>query len=92
MEDAECAESKEKSNFRFFRFLFFRVMVIFVLKTPQFSIHFHDNSKNKNQKIDFLSDSTHCASLIKTGIKLRGGGVYIVLFKKKTKDEQYVLN
>ena len=30
MKDAECAESKEKSGFRFFQFLFFRAMVIFV--------------------------------------------------------------
>ena len=40
MIDAECAETNEKSNFRFFRFLFFRVMVIFVMSSPQFSINF----------------------------------------------------
>ena len=39
---------------------YFWVMVIFVLKT----VYFHDNSKNKNQKIDFLCDSVHCASFM----------------------------
>ena len=37
MTDAESAESKEKSNFRF---LFFRIMVIFVTSSPQFSMNF----------------------------------------------------
>ena len=40
------------------------------LKTPQFSINFHDNSRKKNRKIDFSFDSRHCASFIKTGAKL----------------------
>ena len=40
----------------FFRFLFFRVIVIFV---PQFSINFHDNSNNNDLEIDFLYDSAH---------------------------------
>ena len=42
-----------------FNFLTFisRVMVIFVLKSPQFSMNFHDNSIKKNWKIDFLFDS-----------------------------------
>ena len=43
-----------------------------------FSITFHDNSKNKNRKIYFSTDSAHCASSIKTGLKLRGGGVHIL--------------
>ena len=50
MKNAECAESKEKYYLRFFRSLFFRIMVIFVLKTPQFSMKFHDNSKNKKSE------------------------------------------
>ena len=33
----------------------FRVMVIFVLKSPQFSMNFHDISKNKNRKINVIS-------------------------------------
>ena len=49
-------------------------MVIFVLKSPQFSMNFHDKSKNNNQKIDFSFDSAHCTSFIKTGAKQRGGG------------------
>ena len=44
MKDPESAESTEKSNLRFF---IFRVMVIFVLKSSQFSMNFEDNSKNK---------------------------------------------
>ena len=31
-------------------------MVIFVFKTPQFLMNFHDNSKNENRKIDFSFD------------------------------------
>ena len=61
MKDAEYAESKEKSNFRFFIFL---VMVIFVLKCPQFSMSFHDNMKNKNRKNDLSFVSENCATQI----------------------------
>ena len=42
MKDIECAESKEKLNYRFFRFLFFEFwsfLVIFVLESP---CEFHD--------------------------------------------------
>ena len=52
-----------------FQIFIFRVMVIFVLKSSQFSMNFHDNSK-----IDFSFVSAHGASSIKTGSKLRGGG------------------
>ena len=46
----------------------------------EFSINFQDDSKNKNQKIDFSFVSAHCASSIKTGSKLRGGvGICISL-------------
>ena len=83
MKDAECAVTNEKSIFRFI----FLVMVIFVLKLPQFSMNFHDNLKNKirkNRKIDFSFDSAHCASSIKTGAKLSGeGGVCIFLVGKR---------
>ena len=37
MKDAECAKSKKKSIFRFF---ISQVLVIFVLKSPQFSMNF----------------------------------------------------
>ena len=35
----------------------FRVMVIFVLQIVNFRYIFHDNSKNKNLKIDFSFDN-----------------------------------
>ena len=66
-----------KINFPIF---IFRVTVIFVLKSPKFSMNFHDNSKNKNREMDFSIDSAHCASLIKTGANLMGGGFCIVIF------------
>ena len=49
-------------------------MVIFVLKSSQFSMNFHDYSKNNNWKIDYSFHSAHCASLMKVGSKLKGGG------------------
>ena len=57
-------------------------MVIFVMSSPEFSMNFRDNSKNKNCKFDFSFVSTHCASSIKTGSKLRGGGGCISLVGK----------
>ena len=51
MKDEESAESKEKPNFSYF-----------VPKCPQFSMNFHYNSKNKNRKFDFSSDSPDSAS------------------------------
>ena len=63
MNDAESVESKEKSNFRFSQFLFLEIWSFFVLKEPQFSMNFHDNSKNKNRKffvlLFFILSSTH---------------------------------
>jgi len=41
MKDPESAEMKEKSNFRFCNYYFFRVIVVFVLKMTQFSMNFH---------------------------------------------------
>ena len=69
MEDAECAESKEKSDFSDF----FELLFIFVLKITSIFDEIHDKSKNKNRKIDFSFVSEHCASFIKRGLKLRGG-------------------
>ena len=51
----------------------------FCAQNCQFSMNFHDNSKNKNKKMDFSFNSAHYASLIKMGAKLRGGGVCISL-------------
>ena len=36
-------------------------------------MYFHDNSKNKNRKIDFSFDSAHCTTFMRIGAKLRGG-------------------
>ena len=44
----------------------------FCTKNCQLSINFHDNSKNKNRKMDFPFDSAHWASFMKMGSKLRG--------------------
>ena len=87
--DAEYAETNEKSIFRFFEKSIFRAMVIFVLKSPQFSMNFHDNSKNKNwknRKKDFSFISAHFASFMKVGSKLRGegGSAYPLLGKGQT--------
>ena len=49
-------------------------MVIFVIKSPPFLMNLRDNSKNTIRKIDISFDSAHCASFIKTGARLRGGG------------------
>ena len=51
----------------------------FCTENCQFFMNFHDNSKNKNRKIDFSFDSRYCASSMNLGSKLRGWGVYITL-------------
>ena len=50
----------------------------------------HDNSKNKNRKIHFSFESTHCASFMKVGSKLKGegrsrGGLYILSWNRAVK-------
>ena len=45
-------------------------------------MNFNDNLKNKNWKIVFSFDSAYCASFIKMGAKLRGGGLHIFSWKK----------
>ena len=67
MKYVECVKTNEQSNFRF---LFFELWSFFILKSPKFSMNFHDNSKDKNQKIDFSFNSAYFASFIKTGAKL----------------------
>ena len=56
--------------------LIFRDMVTFrnfCFKNCQFSINFHDNSKNENRKNVFSIVLTHCATFMKVGSKLRWG-------------------
>ena len=45
---------ERKSNLRFFRFFIFRAMVIFVTLSPQISMDFHNNLKNKNRKKNYF--------------------------------------
>ena len=59
--------NRKKNQISDFYDFYFWVMVIFVFKTPQFSMNFPDNSENKNRKIDYLFDSAHCMSSV--GIK-----------------------
>ena len=82
MQDAVCAESKEKSCIRFSDYIFFLSNGHFFIQNWQFSMNFHDNSKNENRnnrKIDFSFVSAHSASFMKMGARLRGGGVCISL-------------
>ena len=75
MKYEESAESKEKSNFRFFRFLFFEYghfLTIFVTSYPQFLMNFRITRKikiGKTGKLFFIRFSTFCLihkNLIKT--------------------------
>ena len=64
-------------QFQIFTIFIFRVINIlghFCSKNCQYSMNFHDNSKNKNQKYDFTFDSAHCPSFMKMGANLREGG------------------
>ena len=47
MKDVECSEMNEKSNFRFFRSLFFELWTFLYAKYGLFSMNFHGNSKKK---------------------------------------------
>ena len=72
-----------------FRFLFFRVMVIFVPKIWSILFYFSHNSKNKNRKKNYFGFHSiqHIPCLfIKIWPFLReGGGVCIFLIGKKSK-------
>ena len=58
MEDAECAETNEKSIIHFLWFLVFEIWSFLYSKVVNFSMNFEykidHNSKNKNGKIDFI--------------------------------------
>ena len=62
---------------KFFRFLF-SGYGNFCSKICEFSMKFHDNSQNKNRKIDFSFHSAHCASFMKVGSKLSWEGLHIL--------------
>ena len=69
MRDVESTESKEKSNIWFSRFLFFELWLFLVIFVPHFFFLYPIT-----RKIDDLFVWAHCASSVKTGSKLRGGG------------------
>ena len=65
----------------------------FCTKNCQFSMNFHDNSKNKNWKIDFSFNSALCASYMKIGAKLRGqGGLHILTWGRAFNAKFLMLN
>ena len=76
IKDAKCAESKEKSNLRFFYFYFSSYGHFCDVIIPIFD----NNSKNINLrifKLFFPYYTAHSPSSLETGSKLRGGGLYI---------------
>ena len=79
MKDAECADRK-KNHISDFSDFHFSSYGHFCTKNCQFSMNFHDNSKNKNRKIDFLFDSTHCASFMK--MRASGVGLHILTWNR----------
>ena len=70
MKDAECADRK-KNHISDFSDFHSSSYGHFCTKNGQFSMNLNDKSENKNRKIDFLFDSTYCASFMKVGSKLR---------------------
>ena len=79
MKDVESTESKEKSKFGFFRFLFFELwlfLVIFVKKNCKFSMNFHDSSKKnrENRKHLFFIQFITLRIFHESGIKTEGRG------------------
>ena len=52
-EKSEIGWIERKIKFQIFQIFIFRVMVIFVTSSPQFSMNFQDNLKNKNCKKKF---------------------------------------
>ena len=64
MKDVQCAESNEKS---IFRFLFFELLGKFIENWGDFSTKINKkdhNSKNENRKYDFSFDSAHSVSFM----------------------------
>ena len=77
----ECAETNEKSIFRFLQFLVFEIWSFLYSKLAifhEFSVQNDHNSKNKNMKNlihEFSFDSSLCAFFMKIGPLLRGAGL-----------------
>ena len=80
MKDPVSAESK-KNKISDFSDFYFSSYGHFCSKYCQFSMNFHDNSKNKIQNF-FLFVSAHYASFMNVGSKLRVGGLLIVSWDK----------
>ena len=84
---------ERKIKFQIFQNFIFRDIVIFVLKSHQFLMKFHDISKNKIWKIYFSFVLAHYTSSIKTGSKLSGGGsAYLQLEKFQNKIKKTIAN
>ena len=64
--------NRKKNQISDIPYFYFSTYGHFCSKNCQFSMNFHNNSKNRNRKTNFSFDSAHCASFIKTGAKLRG--------------------
>ena len=82
MKDTESAESKEKSNFRFFQFLFFKLWSFLWHHHPNFQWIFHNLKNFKNVDLFFILFST-LHIIHKNWIKTDGGGVCISLVGKR---------
>ena len=67
---------------------FWSFLVIFVFKSPQFSMNFHDNSKNENWKIDISFVSAHSASFIKSD-HFWGRGLHIYSWDRANIDKSH---
>ena len=94
MRDAECAESKEKSNSRFIRFLFLIYGLFwsfFVIKTVGFRLIFTITRKIKIGKLIFHS-LQHIAHLSLKPEQNWVRGVYISLVNKKPTNEKECKN
>ena len=80
MKDAKEKDQKKNYISDFFD-IYFSNYGYFCTQNCQFSMNSHDNSKNKIRKINFSFDSALCASFMKMGAKLRGGGLRILSWK-----------
>ena len=68
--------NRKKNQILDFSDFYFSSYGHFCSRNCPFPMNFHDNSKNKNRKMDFSFDSALYASFMKMGVKLRGGSAY----------------